>query len=228
MKGIFVTGTDTEIGKTFCSVAIVSAAVEAGLRVAVMKPVAAGAARGPDGLRNDDALALLEASRSDARYEDVNPYCLEPPISPHLAAQAAGVEIRLPEIARGCERLSVNADWTVVEGAGGWLAPLSATLRIEDLARALALPVVLVVGMRLGCLNHAQLTHAAIEHAGVPFAGWIANALAPDMPYFDENVATLQQRLGAPPLAVMPYKPSTAQRAVAARTALSRLLENMP
>ncbi len=225
MRGVFVTGTDTEIGKTFCSVALVEAAVAAGLRVAVMKPVAAGAARTPRGLRNDDALALIAAAGTTAPYEQVNPYCFEAAVAPHLAARDTDCTVDLAQILAQCERLSVNADWLLVEGAGGWFAPLGDEHRIAELAQALGLPVVLIVGMRLGCLNHAQLTHAAILAAGLPFAGWIANALTPDMPRFEQNCDTLTERLGRPPLAVMPYKPGTAARARAARSAVSQLLE---
>lgn len=204
-RGIFITGTDTEVGKTVVACALVRGLRAQGFKVAVMKPVASGAPLTPRGLRNADALALAEASGYEGPYEDLNPYCFEPPISPHIAAKEAGIEIDTSRIRHIYERLAAGADWVVVEGAGGWFAPLNERQTMADLAWTLTIPALLVVGVRLGCLNHAHLTHLGIETHGVTFAGWVANAIDPDMPHAAENLATLERLLGGPPLASVPH-----------------------
>ena len=203
-RGLFITGTDTGVGKTLVAVALTRALVARGRRTAVMKPVAAGGVRTAAGFFNDDALELLAASNVRAPYADVNPWLLSLPASPHLAARADGVEIGEARIAAAFGRLSAAADLVVVEGAGGWLAPISATGTMADIAKSLALPVLLVVGMRLGCLNHALLTREALRASGLDFAGWVANRLATEMPLADANIDTLSDRFGTPPLAVVP------------------------
>ncbi len=203
-RGVFITGTDTEIGKTVVARLLVEGLVRAGETVAVMKPVAAGCEGTAGGLRNDDAQALMAASNVPADYELVNPYALAPPVSPHLAAAEANVEIDIGHIAACCEALGEKASWTVVEGVGGWCVPLSADATVADMALALKLPVILVVGMRLGCLNHALLTSAAIRASGAPLLGWVANCPGPDDFGLDPCIATLEERLGAPLLAVVP------------------------
>jgi dethiobiotin synthetase len=203
-KGFFIAGTDTGVGKTRVSVALTRALVARGLRVAVMKPVAAGALETTEGPRNDDALELLAASNVAAAYEDVNPCLLATPASPHLAARHAGVAIRPESILRAQRKLAALADCLIVEGAGGWLAPISAMETMGDLAEKMALPVVLVVGLRLGCLNHALLTREAIRSQGLPFAGWVANKMATEMPLAAENIDTLASRFGMSPLGVVP------------------------
>ena len=222
-RGIFITGTDTGIGKTFCSVGLVEAAVARGVRVGVMKPVAAGATRGADGWRNEDAEQLIAAAHCTLPYDWVNPYCLPEAMSPHLAARAAGVTLDLPTIRSYCERIAFANDWTLVEGAGGWLAPLNDTESIADLARALAFPVLMVVGLRLGCLNHAQLTWNAIAASGCRRAGWVANRVDPTMVAADANLQTLSERLGEAPLATIPHAASPAARRAALDSAASRL-----
>jgi dethiobiotin synthetase len=207
-RGLFVTGTDTGIGKTVIACALVRAFVARGERVAVMKPVASGAARTPEGLRNEDALALMEAANLPLRYARVNPYCFEPAISPHIAADDDNIRIDLDTIKAGFEALKAGSDRVVVEGAGGWLAPIGRRQSMADLASALAVPVLMVVGLRLGCLNHAQLTRLGVEARDVPFAGWIANCLEPAMAREAENLATLEERLGEPPLAIVPFAPA--------------------
>ncbi len=205
MKGLFITGTDTGVGKTVVAAALVRALAAQGHRVAVMKPVASGSQRTPGGLRNDDALTLMAASKVTAPYDRVNPYCFEPAISPHIAAEDAGITVDISHIRHNFDKLAAAADLTVVEGAGGWLAPLGAHIDIRDLAIALDLPVVLVVGIRLGCINHAHLTRLAIEQShGAGMAGWIANTIDPAMPRQKENLETLTRQLGAPPLAIVP------------------------
>jgi dethiobiotin synthetase len=203
-KGCFITGTDTGVGKTLVAVAVTRALVARGLRTAVMKPVAAGGLRTTAGLFNEDALELLAASNVKAPYEDVNPWMLSMPASPHLAARADGATIRHDRIVTALDKLQAVSDLVIVEGAGGWHAPISATETMADVAGKLALPVILVVGIRLGCLNHALLTREAIRAHGLVFAGWIANRLAIDMPLADANIDTLCGRFGVAPLGVVP------------------------
>jgi dethiobiotin synthetase len=203
-RGFFITGTDTGVGKTLVAVNLTRALVSLGQRIAVMKPVAAGTIQTAAGEFNDDALELLGASNVKSAYEDVNPWLLKTPASPHLAARTDGVAIRHDRIAAAFARQSATSDLVLVEGAGGWLAPISATETMADIARALALPVILVVGLRLGCLNHALLTREALRAGGFQFAGWIANKLATEMPLANANVETLSSRFGAAPLALVP------------------------
>jgi dethiobiotin synthetase len=204
-RGVFVTGTDTGVGKTVISVALVRGLVAHGLRVAVMKPIASGSEHTPEGLRNDDALRLIAAANVPAAYDSVNPYCFEPAISPHIAAKDAGIAINLDRITRDLGSLAAVADYVVVEGAGGWLAPIGDQEAMADLAMSLALPVLLVVGLRLGCINHASLTQRAIDACGLRFAGWIANSIDPAMPRQAENLQALERVLARPPLAVVPF-----------------------
>ncbi|HUK01905.1 MAG TPA: dethiobiotin synthase [Steroidobacteraceae bacterium] len=199
MTGIFIAGTDTGVGKTYVGVLLVRALVRRGLKVAVMKPVAAGAVVTAAGLRNEDAVSLMAAANVDAAYELVNPYCLEAPASPHIAAADAGVVIDPARISRCFDALAQRADCVVVEGAGGWLAPISPTATMADLAAALRLPVLLVVGLRLGCLNHAQLTARAIGAAGLEIAAWVGNEIEADFARQAENLAYLSAALAPVP-----------------------------
>jgi dethiobiotin synthetase len=203
-QGFFITGTDTGVGKTLVTVALARALVARGLRTAVMKPVAAGVTRTPAGARNDDAVELLAASNVQASYEDVNPWLLDLAASPHLAARHEGVMIRHDRILAAQRRLTAVSDVLLVEGAGGWLAPISNVATMADIASVMALPVIVVVGLRLGCLNHALLTRDAIRSAGLPFAGWIANKMREEMPLVDANIETLTSRFGVAPLGVVP------------------------
>ena len=203
--GFFVTGTDTGVGKTLVSAALTRAWAARGLRVAVMKPIASGSDPTPDGPRNSDALTLMAAANVTASYEAVNPYCFLPAISPHIAAREAGVSIDLTLLRSRFDSLAHASDCVVVEGAGGWLAPISDTATMADLAAALSLPVLLVVGLRLGCLNHTLLTRESLSTRGAAFAGWIANAIDPHFERSAENLATLTARLGEPPLAFVPF-----------------------
>lgn len=210
-RGCFVTGTDTGIGKTWASVALLTALNARGARAVGMKPVASGCEPDAHGrLVNDDALALQAASRPRPDYATCNPFALREAIAPHLAAQRSGVAIDIALIRAAYDALAADATHVVVEGAGGWHVPLSDTLMQSALPRALALPapalpVVLVVGVRLGCINHASLTARAILAEGFALAGWIANRIDPDMPCADENIATLRAMLDAPCLGVLPY-----------------------
>jgi dethiobiotin synthetase len=206
--GLFVTGTDTEVGKTVIARLIVRSLVATGVRVAVMKPVAAGSIATLAGLRNEDALGLIADSNVVMPYATVNPYCLAAPVSPHLAAREAGLAIDLSHLKQQFGTLGAAADCVIVEGAGGWFAPLNDREFIADLAAILELPVLLVVGLRLGCLNHALLTAAAIRHSGLEFAGWIANCIDPGFARVPDNLATLEAHLGTPPFAVVAHDPA--------------------
>jgi dethiobiotin synthetase len=194
-RGLFVTGTDTGVGKTRVAVALIHALRAQGLRVAAMKPVSASSAAGE---LNGDVVALLHAASVAADLRDVNPYAFAEPIAPHIAAQQAGVRIELDCIAAAYARLAAAADVVVVEGVGGWRVPLNEREDMADLAQRLGLPVVLVVGLRLGCLNHALLTAESIAYRQLPWAGWVGNHIDPDMACQAENVAALHARLPAP------------------------------
>ncbi|MFT3761310.1 MAG: dethiobiotin synthase [Pseudoxanthomonas sp.] len=212
-SGIYVTGTDTGAGKTVSSVALLHALRARGLRAVGMKPVASGCVDTAEGWRNDDALALQAASAPVPAYADLNPYALPLPLAPEIAAREAGVGIGLETLCAAYARLLASADAVVVEGVGGWAAPLSATLDQADLVRALRLPVVLVVGLRLGCLNHARLTACAIAADGCELAGWIASEVDPAMERIDENFEILSSRLQAPCWGRLPHAPASGELA---------------
>ncbi len=212
-QSLFVAGTDTGVGKTWVATRLLQALAASGLRAAGMKPVAAGAEATPDGLRNDDALALAAAGNVVIPYETLNPYCLAEATSPHIAAQNAGISIDIEVIVARYAMISSKSDVVVVEGAGGWLAPIgepaapgSTGPTMADVAAALGLPVLLVVGMRLGCISHALLTVDSIRARGLTVAGWIANPISPE--FLPTSVASkayvdaLEQRLPAPRLQV--------------------------
>lgn len=217
VSAFYVTGTDTGIGKTIASTALLHALRGRGQRAVGMKPVASGCTREADGWRNEDALALQEASAPRPAYDDLNPYALPLPLAPELAAADAGVQLELAPIAAAFDRLRAQADVVVVEGVGGWAAPLSATLDQADLARALRLPVVLVVGLRLGCLNHARLSAAAIAADGLQCIGWIGNEIDPAMERIDDNMAMLRARLPMPCWGRLPYRPQPQAEQLAAQ-----------
>jgi len=204
-RGIFVTGTDTGVGKTLVAAGLVRLLARHGHAVVGLKPVASGAEATPRGLRNADALALGAAGSLSLPYELVNPWCFAAPIAPHLAAAEAGVELRVDELQRWYRHASAGAGIAVVEGAGGWRVPLHPAGFMSDLPERLGLGVILVVGLRLGCLNHARLTFEAIERSGrCPWIGWIGNRLDPAVARSDDNLASLGRLLGGPPLAVLP------------------------
>ncbi|MBW8329297.1 MAG: dethiobiotin synthase [Thiobacillus sp.] len=205
MKGLFVTGTDTGVGKTRVAVALIHALRARGLRVAAMKPVSAGSVPGE---LNEDVTALLQAANVDSDVSDVNPYAFAEPIAPHIAAQRTGVRIELEVIAAAYSKLAAAADVVVVEGAGGWRVPLNERDDMADLAQRLGLPVVLVVGLRLGCLSHALLAAESITKRQLPWAGWVANHVDPTMACQDENIAALRARLPGPCLGVQRFLPA--------------------
>ena len=204
-RGVFVTGTDTGVGKTRVAVALLRGLAADGWRVVGMKPVAAGIEAGA--ARNADVEALAAASTVVAAGADVNPYAFAPPIAPHLAAARAGAVIDLDRCAAAYARLAAAADRVVVEGAGGALVPLGPRTDMLDLAARLELPLLLVVGVRLGCLNHALLSAQAIRARGLVLAGWVANRVDPAMAEADANVAALVERLPAPLVADLPWDP---------------------
>jgi dethiobiotin synthetase len=208
LKGLFITGTDTGIGKTHVATAIVTALNLRGLRTSVMKPVASGCERTDEGLRNEDALQLMSMASIHQDYEDVNPYAFEPAVAPHIAAELVGEPIDLAEIHRRYTKNLLHSDVCVVEGVGGWMVPLNADETVADLAMELQLPIVLVVGIRLGCINHALLTIEQIERDDLPLLGWVANIIDPEMSMQEENIETLKQRIPYPCMGVLPYAPN--------------------
>jgi dethiobiotin synthetase len=206
--GLFVTGTDTGVGKTLASAALLHAFRAQGHRAVGMKPVASGCERIDGAWRNEDALALQAASDPMPPYADINPFALPLPLAPELAARDAGIDVALAPILAAHARLRARCDRVVVEGVGGWAAPLATDLMQADLVRALDVPVVLVVGLRLGCLSHAALTVRAIAADGIRLAGWIATGIDPEMARVEDNLALLRARIPAPCLGVLPNDPA--------------------
>ncbi|MEG5264422.1 dethiobiotin synthase [Pseudomonas sp. JDS28PS106] len=220
----FITGTDTDAGKTTVAAGLLHAARLAGRSTAAGKPVASGSNLSPEGLRNADALALLAECSLDLRYEEVNPFTFEPAIAPHLAAREAGVELNVDALlAPMLKLLGKGADFTLIEGAGGWRVPLAGQSNLSDLAMALDLPVILIVGVRLGCINHALLSAEAIARDGLRLAGWVANIIEPDTSRLNENLATLEERLPAPCLGRVPRLGQASAAQVASYLHLERL-----
>jgi dethiobiotin synthetase len=207
-KGFFVTGTDTGVGKTVVSLGLMHALQAQGLSVLGMKPVASGCEPTADGLRNADAQALLAQSSLRPRYELVNPCALEPAVAPHIAAARDGRCIELGPLAEAFGRLAALGERVVVEGIGGWRVPLNDSESVSDLAVALGLPVLLVVGLRLGCLNHAILSWESLQASGVRCAGWVANQIEPGMSNLQDNVACLASEFGAAPAGLIPFVPA--------------------
>lgn len=215
-RGVLVTGTDTGVGKSVASVALLHALRGRGLRARGMKPVAAGCEVTSQGLRNEDALALQAASHPPAAYADVNPWALPEPTAPQLAARAAGIAVALPPIVAAYARLAGDADAMVVEGAGGWLSPLADGIEHADLARALGVPVLLVVGLRLGCLSHARLSARAIIGDGCKLLGWVGSAVDVGFAHREDYLALLRGALPVPCLGVLPHAASMSETAALA------------
>ncbi len=203
MQRILVTGTDTEIGKTVVTAGLISALVAKGRRVAGFKPVASGCEMTPGGLRNADAVAIRRVANVPLPYEQVNPWAFKPAIAPHIAAIAEGVSIEPEGFAATLDGL--DADIAVIEGVGGWCVPLDSHIMLSDLAGTLGAKIVVVVGLRLGCLNHAELTLRRIEADGLTAVGWIANQVDPAMQALEENFSWLSERLSVPCLGRIPY-----------------------
>ncbi len=199
-KGLFITGTDTGCGKTEITLALIRLLQDRGLSVLGMKPVATGAEESGEGLRNEDALRIQDAGSLAVPYELINPFAFEPPIAPHIAAHETGREVRTEAIINCFQALNDLADVVIVEGVGGWRVPLGPELQLADLPGLLEIPALLVVGMRLGCLNHALLTADSIMDRGCGLAGWVANQVIPDMPRLEENIHTLERHIPCPRL----------------------------
>jgi dethiobiotin synthetase len=204
-KACFITGTDTGIGKTRVSVGLLKILNAGGHRAMGMKPIASGAVAGPDGLCSDDAVALRAAGPPGLSLRAINPYCFPAPVSPNIAAAEAGASVSVSAIAAAAARLAERADVLVIEGIGGWRVPIGAGLALPDVVRALAAPVVMVVGLRLGCINHACLTAEAIQRDGLRLAGWIGNQLDPEFRSLQQVIHTLDAWIDAPRLALVPY-----------------------
>lgn len=220
-RGLFVTGTDTGVGKTWVSAGLMGTLQRQGLRVLGMKPVASGCEHTADGLRNEDALLLQKQGSLAMDYSVINPYAFAPPVAPHLAAAQAGAHIDLEHIMHNYRLLAAEADVVVVEGAGGWLVPLNERESMADLAVALDLDVILVVGLRLGCINHALLTAESIRARGGKLTGWVANTLDLHMSKLPQNVLSIQQRINAPLLGLIPYMDTLSVDAVAVQITLN-------
>ena len=209
----FVTGTDTEVGKTVASCALLQAANRLGRRTAGYKPVASGSEMTAEGLRNGDALALQRSASVALSYREVNPYTFAEPTSPHIISADEGRPIEAGAISRGLQALASKADWVLTEGAGGWFTPLSDTLTFADWVQAERLPVILVVGVKLGCINHAVLTAQAVRQAGLPLAGWIANDVVAPGRRHAAYLETLTRMLPAPCLGEIPWLGAGAESA---------------
>ncbi|HEU5468816.1 MAG TPA: dethiobiotin synthase [Steroidobacteraceae bacterium] len=223
-----MTGTDTGVGKTLVTAALLRALRFAGAKVAGMKPIAAGAVPGPEGPANDDALLLQAESSARHPYALVNPWLFEPAIAPHIAAAEAGVAIDTSRIAQAHARLREGADAVLAEGAGGFLVPLDASRSCAELPRLLGMDVILVVGLRLGCLNHALLTVEAIAARGLALAGWIGNQVDPAFARIDANVETLRARIAAPCVGVVPWLEKPDVSAAATRLGEAARLLRIP
>ena len=215
MSGYFITGTDTGVGKTVAALAVMELLKRRGFEVAGMKPVASGCDSSAAGLRNSDAVQIMQACSAAQPYQQVNPYAFEPAIAPHIAAARSGEAIRITTIVSVFRDLEDIADRVVVEGVGGWEVPLGNEVMLPDLARRLKLPVILVVALRLGCINHALLTASAIKSTGLEFGGWIANQQQPHIEAMDEIINTIRERIDAPLLGVLPWseKPKSGEMA---------------
>ncbi len=205
MAGFFITGTDTDIGKTWLSAGLMVALRKRGWSVAGMKPVASGCRESSEGLRNEDASLLMKQASQNFPYENVNPFAFVPAIAPHLAASDVDDVICCEKIMENYRLLESQTDYVVVEGVGGWKVPLNDQETVADLAHVLALPVILVVGVRLGCINHALLSYEAIINDGLNVAGWVANCVDKDCLRPHENIEAISQRIKAPLLGVIPW-----------------------
>jgi len=224
-KGYFITGTDTGVGKTFVSCALLQAFADKGQRTATMKPIAAGCDKTADGWHNDDALQLMKYANVELNYRQVNPVALPSPIAPHLAIEHMHEAVTIEKLASHFEGIKKSADYFIIEGAGGWLVPLNKDESMAGIPYAFGLDVILVVGIRLGCLNHALLTAAAIEQSGNHLAGWIANIIDPNMLMSEKNILTLRNMIGAPLLGTLPHMDTNEVPAASQKLDVDFLLE---
>lgn len=224
IDAFFIAGTDTDVGKTVASKAILNALAEKGLKTIGYKPVAAGCETTEGGLRHSDALYLQSAATVDVAYEDVNPYALELPASPHIAAKHDNVVIDYSVLSDKLAQHKANSDIVLVEGAGGWRVPVSDEDCLSTWVQQEKLPVVLVVGIKLGCLSHALLTLDAIKADGLELAGWVANRINPGTENYAEIIAMLEQKIAAPKIGEIPYVPSVKRKDLAKYIDVSPLL----
>lgn len=207
LKGFFIAGTDTGVGKTLIASALLVLLKQKKFKTIVLKPIATGSAITPQGLRNNDACLLQEYITEKLTYTDINPFAFYEPIAPHIAANIENQTLSVKIIMDTCKKvLDKPADFVVIEGIGGWRVPLNANETTADLAKALGYPVILVVGMRVGCLNHALLTIENMQKHAVTLAGWVANSMQPEMPYLDQHINALKELIPAPLLGIVPYK----------------------
>ena len=219
-KGFFITGTDTGVGKTMVTAGLIRALQKAGYSAMPVKPLASGAVLTEAGLCNEDGVLLKNSTTLTCDYHIVNPIALSKVVAPHIAAKEENISLSVEKLLAACSKsFAVEADYYCVEGAGGWLVPLNEKETLADFATVLQWPIIIVVGMKLGCLNHGALTHHMITQSGLTIAGWVANVIDPDMLCLQENIHTLISRLPSPLLGVIPYAPE--DPILAASTALS-------
>jgi len=226
MNGFFITGTDTGVGKTWMTAALLHALTAYGWRVAGLKPLACGGMATSAGWRNEDAELLMQHASVALPYATVNPFLLREPIAPHIAARQAGLRLTAAALHESCTTVEEEMDWVLIEGVGGWEVPINDHETTAHFARLLSLPVIMVVGIRLGCLNHALLSCDAILGQRLKLAGWIANIIDPDMLRIPENIAALEQRLPAPRLGTVPHLPQFDAARIAALLNTERLALN--
>ncbi|MGY3686591.1 dethiobiotin synthase [Vibrio coralliilyticus] len=226
IDAFFIAGTDTDVGKTVASKAILNALALKDLKTIGYKPVAAGSEKTSEGYRNSDALYLQKASTLDVDYDEVNPYALELPASPHIAAQREGIEIQYSVLSEKLAEHKDKADVVLVEGAGGWRVPVTESKCLSSWVQQEKLPVVLVVGIKLGCLSHAMLTVDAIKADGLEVIGWVANRVNPGTEHYADIIEMLEQKIGAPKLGEIPYVPSVKQKDLAKYIDVSALIES--
>jgi dethiobiotin synthetase len=222
--GLFITGTDTDVGKTTIALGLIAALKDKGLRVGVMKPVSAGCEQTSEGLRNEDAVLLMQQASVDFPYEVVNPYAFEPPVAPHIAAVEVAVNIDIEVIRNSYLKIAEKVDIVIVEGAGGWLVPINEKETMADMVKALSLDVITIVGIRLGCLNHALLTSQSIAASGLNHKGWIANHLSVATERAAENVIALRERIPASLLDEIPYMEDKSLVMISEHFDISRVL----
>lgn len=226
-KSFFLTGTDTDAGKTVVAAGLLAAANLRGLRTIGLKPISAGCAETAEGLRNDDALLLQQTASVALSYEQINPFAFKPAIAPHIAAMQENRTLAADRVSAMCRgALMQPADFVIIEGAGGWRVPLSHRETFASVAKHLNLPVIMVVGMKLGCINHALLTAESIARDGLKLVGWVANRVDPEMSCYDENVATIEMMLRAPLLGEVPFLAEPKPENIAKYLDLDKLLDH--
>lgn len=223
-RGIFITGTDTDIGKTTVAIGLMDALKKSGLRVAAFKPVSAGCIQTDNGLRNDDAIQLMQLASVELPYDVVNPYAFEPAIAPHIAAAEQNVEMNLETIVQAYQKIAANVDVVIVEGAGGWLVPFNKTQTMADVAQRLQLDIIQVVGIKLGCISHALLTNLAVQACNCKLVGWVANQIEPQTDNTAEIINSIKIRSYAPLLGSVPFCPSASVDDMAATLDVSHLI----